>query len=81
MSLPGSRTWYLGRHGETAWNASGRMQGQLDSALTARGREHASSSGRLLARLGVDAMFASPLGRVRETLALVAEHVAVAPRS
>ncbi|MCA9678013.1 MAG: histidine phosphatase family protein, partial [Myxococcales bacterium] len=79
MSLPGSRTWYLVRHGETAWNASGRMQGQLDSALTARGREHASSSGRLLARLGVDAMFASPLGRVRETLALVAEHVAVAP--
>jgi broad specificity phosphatase PhoE len=72
-------TWYLVRHGETEWNAISRMQGQLDSPLTARGREHARMSGRLLARLGVDAMFASPLGRVRETLAIVAEHVTVAP--
>lgn len=55
------------------------MQGQWDSPLTALGREHARSSGRLLARLGVDAVFASPLGRVRETLAIVAEHVAHAP--
>lgn len=73
------RTWYLVRHGETEWNAIARMQGQLDSSLTARGREHARSSGALLARLGVDAMFASPLGRVRETLAIVGEHVALEP--
>jgi broad specificity phosphatase PhoE len=74
-----SRTWYLVRHGETEWNASARLQGQLDSPLTARGREHALASGRLLARLGVDAMFASPLGRVRETVAIVAAHVTVPP--
>jgi broad specificity phosphatase PhoE len=55
------------------------MQGQFDSPLTALGREHARTSGRLLARLGVDAVFASPLGRVRETLAIVAEHVTVTP--
>jgi broad specificity phosphatase PhoE len=73
------RTWYLVRHGQTEWNAIARMQGQLDSPLTALGREHASSSGRLLASLGVDAMFASPLGRVRETVAIVAEHVTVPP--
>jgi broad specificity phosphatase PhoE len=47
------------------------MQGQLDSPLTPLGREHAMSSARLLARLGVDAVFASPLGRVRETVAIV----------
>lgn len=74
-----SRTWYLVRHGQTEWNAAARMQGQLDSPLTALGREHARTSGRLLARLGVDAAFASPLGRVRETLAIVAEHVSVTP--
>jgi broad specificity phosphatase PhoE len=74
-----SRTWYLVRHGETEWNAIARMQGQLDSPLTALGREHARMSGRLLARLGVDAVFASPLGRVRETLAILAEHVTVTP--
>jgi len=62
------RTWYLVRHGETEWNAESRMQGQLDSRLTPRGRDHALGSGRLLARLGVDAAFASPLGRVRETV-------------
>jgi broad specificity phosphatase PhoE len=74
-----SRTWYLVRHGETEWNAIARMQGQLDSPLTARGREHARGSGELLARLGVDAVFASPLGRVRETLAILAEHVPLPP--
>ncbi len=74
-----ARTWYLVRHGQTEWNALARMQGQLDSPLTARGRDHARASGRLLSRLGVDAMFASPLGRVRETLAFVAEHVTVEP--
>lgn len=79
MSSSSSRTWYLVRHGETEWNATARMQGQLDSRLTALGREHARMSGRLLARLGVDAVFASPLGRVRETLAILAEHVSVPP--
>jgi broad specificity phosphatase PhoE len=74
-----THTWYLVRHGETEWNASARMQGQLDSPLTARGREHARGAGRLLARLGVDVVFASPLGRVRETLAIVSEHLAVPP--
>jgi len=71
----GRRTWYLVRHGETEWNAISRMQGQLDSPLTALGREHARASGRLLARLGVDALFASPLGRVRETMASITEAV------
>ncbi|CAN5853048.1 histidine phosphatase family protein [soil metagenome] len=79
MPSPRSRTWYLVRHGETEWNAIARMQGQWDSPLTRRGREHARTSGRLLARLGVDAVFASPLGRVRETLAIVSEHVDIEP--
>ena len=79
MPSASSRTWYLVRHGETEWNAAARMQGQLDSSLTPRGREHARTSGRLLARLGVDAVFASPLGRVRETLAILSGHVTVTP--
>lgn len=66
------RVWYLVRHGETEWNAESRMQGQLDSSLTERGREQAQGSAALLARLGVDTMFASPLGRVRETVAIIA---------
>ena len=74
-----SRRWYLVPHGATEWNAGSRVQGQWDSSLTPRGREQARTTGRVLANLGVDVLFASPLGRVRETLALIAEHVSVAP--
>jgi broad specificity phosphatase PhoE len=65
------RTWYLVRHGQTEWNATQRMQGQHDSKLTEAGRGHALANGRLLKRLGVDMAFASPLGRVRETVAIM----------
>jgi broad specificity phosphatase PhoE len=65
------RTWYLVRHGETEWNAASRIQGQLDSRLTPLGRQHALASARRLATLGVDAAFASPLGRVRETVEII----------
>ena len=72
-----SRTWYLVRHGETEWNAASRIQGQLDSHLTPLGRAQARDSALLLARLGVDAVFASPLGRVRETVAIIDQDVAL----
>jgi broad specificity phosphatase PhoE len=74
-----TRTWYLVRHGETEWNSEGRMQGRLDSRLSARGREQAARTGEVLGRLGVDHLFASPLGRVRETLELFAPHVTLVP--
>ena len=65
------------RHGETAYNAERRLQGQLDIPLNARGREQAASVGRTLgARIGAEiarleaagAFFASPLARARETM-------------
>lgn len=71
MTASTSRTWYLVRHGETEWNAAARMQGQLDSPLTARGRAQAAANADLLARLGVDLIFASPLGRVRASVVLM----------
>lgn len=73
------RTWYLVRHGETEWNAARRMQGQLDAKLTPEGRVHAKSSGGLLAKSGIDALYASPLGRVRETLAIIADDLHMEP--
>jgi broad specificity phosphatase PhoE len=69
----------LVRHGQTVWNAERRMQGRSDSALTAHGRAQAAQSGALIARLGFDAAFASPLGRVRETAAIMAAHGPFAP--
>ncbi len=71
---------YVFRHGETVWNAEKRAQGFLDSPLTEAGREQARAMGRALARELQSAghepvnviVRASPLGRVRETLALAA---------
>jgi broad specificity phosphatase PhoE len=73
------RTWYLARHGETVWNAERRMQGQFESELNALGRAQAARSGETLAKLGVDHVFASPLLRVRQTLAGIAPHIPHAP--
>lgn len=62
---------YLVRHGETEWNRQRRLQGRMDSALTAEGREHARANGALLAREGVEHLLVSPLGRARETADLI----------
>lgn len=65
---------YLIRHGETEWNSTGRFQGKLDSPLTEKGIEQAMAIGRQLAKIGVeiDAFYASPLGRTRQTTSIIA---------
>ncbi len=68
------RTYYLVRHGETEWNAARRMQGQWDSRLSESGRAHARQTGLFLSGLAVDAVYSSPLGRVRETLSVAGAH-------
>ena len=57
----------LVRHGETAWNGLGRIQGSLDSPLTRRGLAQARSVGARLARERIAALWASDLGRAQET--------------
>ncbi len=59
------------RHGETEWNRVRRRQGQLDSPLTAAGRSQAMEAASLCGGLGIDHIFTSPLGRARETAAIV----------
>jgi probable phosphoglycerate mutase len=69
---------YYIRHGETDWNRDGRLQGQRDIQINARGRAQARRCGEvlheLLARDAVDAaqlaFVSSPLGRARETMQL-----------
>jgi len=63
---------YVLRHGQTVWNAEGRLQGALNSPLTVLGRAQAEAQGRILAQCdlaGFDA-FCSPLGRTIETAGL-----------
>ncbi len=63
---------YFVRHGETDWNAEGRLQGQADTDLNARGQAQATRNGRLLGRLVKDPgrfdFVSSPLKRTRETM-------------
>lgn len=42
------------RHGETEWNASGRMQGRLHSPLTSKGVAQAEKQAEIMASLGRD---------------------------
>ncbi len=66
----------LMRHGETEWNREGRIQGVLDSSLTARGITQARRNGELLETLGVTHLIASPLGRAAHTARILAEILA-----
>ncbi len=71
------QTIYLVRHGETVWNREGRVQGHLDSPLTTRGLAQARRAGDTLRELIDDpreyTLLHSPLGRARQTAAIVAE--------
>jgi probable phosphoglycerate mutase len=56
------------RHGESLWNAEHRYQGQLGTGLSARGRQQAKEAADYLQSLQIDAVVASDLQRVTETL-------------
>ncbi len=73
MSLP---TIYLLRHGQTEWNVEGRYQGQLNSPLTAKGKEQAKENALKLKKyinLKEVKFFASPLGRAKKTAEIIAK--------
>lgn len=56
------------RHGESLWNAEHRYQGQQGTGLSARGRQQAKAAADYLQSLEIDAVVASDLQRVTETL-------------
>jgi glucosyl-3-phosphoglycerate phosphatase len=74
--------YFIARHGETVFNAAGRMQGEAPhTPLTRAGFAQAEEMGRVLREhLGPAprlTLWASPTDRALQTLAIVAEHLAL----
>ena len=59
----------LWRHGRTAWNLEGRLQGQRDVPLDATGHDQARVAAGSLVRLGPTALVSSDLRRAVDTAA------------
>lgn len=68
-------TLLLVRHGESAWNAIGRYQGQQDPPLSPRGEQQAAAAAEVLRATEIDAVVSSPLSRAYQTaVAIAAPH-------
>lgn len=69
--------WFL-RHGESTWNAVGRMQGHTaHPPLTDRGRAQAAAAAEELAGQGITRVLTSPAVRARQTADIVAARLGV----
>ena len=64
-------TLLLVRHGETDWNADGRLQGQTDRPLSDFGRRQARRLAEELGDEQLEAIYSSDLSRARETAEIV----------
>ena len=72
-------TIILCRHGESEGNAERRFGGHGPTPLTAKGREQAQAAGRVLAREGLDTIYASDLVRAVQTADEIAKLCGLAP--
>ncbi len=70
---------YLIRHGQTDWNAKGRLQGQTDIPMNDFGRSQVANNARKLANLSADLrqfdFVASPIARACETMHIIRKTV------
>jgi 2,3-bisphosphoglycerate-dependent phosphoglycerate mutase len=68
-------TLLLVRHGETDWNADGRLQGQTDRPLSEFGRRQARQLAHELTGEELDAIYSSDLARAHETAEIVGDRL------
>lgn len=81
MPRPHPVQLFVIRHGETAWNGAGRIQGSLDSPLTSRGLAQARAAAARLAAVRPGALYCSDLGRAQETAREIAAATALPIRT
>jgi len=63
------------RHGETDWNATGRLQGREDIELNMAGREQAVQLAAYLQKSSWDLIVSSPLKRALESSHIISSHL------
>ena len=68
----------LVRHGETAWNAQGRLQGQIDIPLNETGEAQSRAAAARLSAQRFDALYSSDLARTAQTAAAAAALLSLA---
>jgi broad specificity phosphatase PhoE len=64
---------YCVRHGQSIYNAEGRIQGHCDVGLSPLGLQQSEALAEALAERPIDAVYSSPLRRAAETAGPVAE--------
>ncbi|WP_419905757.1 histidine phosphatase family protein [Kiloniella sp.] len=67
------KEFYYIRHGQTDWNAAGRMQGFTDIPLNETGRQQAYQAAEAIKGTEIATICASPLGRALETAKILNE--------
>lgn len=67
------------RHGQTDWNAVGRIQGLEDIELNTVGRTQALQTGLYLQQWPWDRIISSPLKRAAESAEIIAQQLNLAP--
>ena len=74
-----TRRLVLLRHGQTAWNAERRIQGQLEAELDDTGHAQAAAVAPVIAALAPVALWSSDSARARQTAAYVAKETGLEP--
>ncbi len=72
-----ARSFLFLRHGQTDWNAQGRIQGRTDTDLNETGLAQAQAAAQRLAGRGIQRIVASPLKRALRTAEIVASALAL----
>jgi probable phosphoglycerate mutase len=72
---------YLVRHGESAFNAEGRIQGQLNPPLSPLGVRQSAALAAAFRGQKIDGVYSSPLGRAMQTASPIAEALGLAPHT
>lgn len=72
---------YCVRHGESQYNAEGRIQGQFDVPLSELGKRQSLAVAEELAQYPIDVVIASPLSRALETARPIAQRHDLAPQT